>query len=97
MTFKGICIVEVSGQSCASCLSLMNELKNVDLPKDVNLIHIEIDEDQKEFINQYQIDRLPTILILKDDVEISRCRGFQPEEILSLWLNSKILEARGKE
>ena len=29
MDFKGLCVVEVSGESCANCFSMMNVLNNV--------------------------------------------------------------------
>ena len=62
MDFKGLCVVEVSGESCANCFSMMNVLNNVLKDKDVNLIHVEIDESQQEFIKQYNINRVPTII-----------------------------------
>ena len=94
MDFKGLCVVEVSGESCANCFSMMNVLNNVLKDKDVNLIHVEIDESQQEFIKQYNIDRVPTIMVILDNIEIDRCRGYQPEEIISIWLDDKITEAK---
>ena len=35
MDFKGLCVVEVSGESCANCFSMMNVLNNVLKDKDV--------------------------------------------------------------
>ena len=94
MNFKGLCVVEISGESCANCFSMMKVLNNVLKDKDVNLIHIEIDENQQEFIKQYDIDRVPTIMVMLDNIEIARCRGYQPEEIISFWLEDKIAEAK---
>lgn len=94
MDFKGLCVVEVSGESCANCFSMMNVLNNVLKDKDVNLIHVEIDESQQEFIKQYNIDRVPTIMVILDNIEIARCRGYQPEKIISIWLDDKITEAK---
>ena len=36
------------------------------------------------------VDRVPTLIVLKDGAEMARCTGFQPEEILSLWLDAKL-------
>ena len=83
MDFKGLCVVEVSGESCANCFSMMNVLNNVLK-----------DKDQQEFIKQYNIDRVPTIMVILDNIEIARCRGYQPEEIISIWLDDKITEAK---
>ncbi len=90
---KGISVVEVSGESCANCITLMPILNNiVSKYENVNLFHIEIDENSNEFIKEYEIMAVPTIIIFKDQKEYIRCRGYQPEEILELWIDSKIKE-----
>ena len=97
MSEKRIKVIEFSGESCANCYSLMPTLysimKNFD---DASLEHVEITPENVNVAERYDIDRVPTILILKDDVEIARCRGYQPEEILAIWLEDKIEQARKK-
>ena len=94
---KRIKVIEFSGESCANCYSLMPLLFEIlKSYEDVELVHIEVEKDQIDIIEKYQIDRVPTILILKDEEEVGRCRGYQPEEILSIWLDDKIEQARGK-
>ena len=88
---KGTCVVEVSGESCANCLSLMPVLNDlVSKRNDVVLHHVEVDDYSMGFVQEYEIYSVPTILILKDGREVSRCRGFQPEEIWEVWLKAKI-------
>jgi thioredoxin-like negative regulator of GroEL len=92
---KGIEIIEFSGESCANCLTLMPILNRLAKKyDDVTLSHIELDEKSKDIIEKYEIDRVPTTMVLKDGKEIQRCRGFQPEEILELWLDARVEEAR---
>ena len=94
---KNIKVIEFSGESCANCYSLMRVLFEIlKSYEDVELIHIEVEKDQIGIIEKYQIDRVPTILILKNEEEIGRCRGYQPEEILAIWLEDKIELARRK-
>lgn len=94
---KNIKVIEFSGESCANCYSLMSVLFEIlKSYEDVELIHIEVEKDQIGIIEKYQIDRVPTILILKNEEEIGRCRGYQPEEILAIWLEDKIELARRK-
>lgn len=94
---KNIKVIEFSGESCANCYSLMPVLFEIlKSYEDVELIHIEVEKDQIGIIEKYQIDRVPTILILKNEEEIGRCRGYQPEEILAIWLEDKIELARRK-
>ena len=96
MDLKGISVVEFSGEGCANCISMMSLLKHIlNNRSDVNLIHVELDEKTRDIIEKYQIDRVPTIIIFKDNQEIARARGYQVEEILELWLDSKINEAKG--
>ena len=94
---KRIKVIEFSGESCANCYSLMPILHEIMKSyEDVELSHIEITKEDMNIVTKYEIDRVPTILILKDDVEIGRCRGYQPEEILAIRLEDKIENARRK-
>ena len=94
---KRIRVIEFSGESCANCYSLMPVLNEIMRQyEDVNLSHIEVTKEDMDIITKYEIDRVPTILILKDEVEVGRCRGYQPEEILAIWLEDKIEQARRK-
>ena len=87
----GLCIVEVSGESCANCLSLMPVLSSiVSNRKDVRLVHVEADDTTAEFLTRYEIRQVPTILLMDDGNVFARAVGFQPEEILELWINSKL-------
>lgn len=92
---KGICVVEISGESCANCLSLMPVLYELCSNRDdCRLIHIEATEDTVELMNHFNIEAVPTLLIVKDGKEYARCKGYQPEEILELWLDAKINELK---
>lgn len=89
----GLCVVEVSGESCANCLTLMPILNDiVDSRGDLRLIHVEADEDTTWFVKRYAVDRVPTILLLDDGVEFARATGYQPEEILEIWIDAKVAE-----
>lgn len=89
--FKGIVVVEVSGESCANCYTLLPLLNSlISKRNDCQLVHIEANEDTSDFIEYFEIEQVPTILLLKDGKVESRCKGYQPEEILELWLDAKI-------
>lgn len=94
---KGISVVEVSGESCANCLSLMPILyRLVEGRDDCTLHHLEATEDTMSLINQLGVESVPSILIMKDTDVYVKCRGYQPEEILELWLDAKITELKLK-
>lgn len=91
----GISVIEFSGESCANCLSLMPILHELTSKMEgVNLHHVEVDENAKELVSKFEIFSVPTIIVMNDDKEIARCRGFQPEEILELWLDAKVSEIK---
>ena len=89
-------LMEVSGESCANCFSLLPILNRLAAEKKVPLRHLEVTEENLGEVRKYEIDRVPTVLVLKDGEVTARCTGYQPEEILSLWLDAKIEEARAK-
>ncbi len=93
---KGISVIEVSGESCANCLTLMPILARLISERDdgVELHHIEVADDTMGLVEKFEIRSVPTILIMKDSEIKARCKGFQPEEILELWLDAKINEVK---
>ena len=94
---KGICVVEVSGESCANCLTLMPILNNIVSNRDdCRMVHIEADENTTELMQIFDVDRVPTILLCEDGEIFARATGFQPEEILEIWIDAKISEHLSK-
>lgn len=94
---KGLTVVEVSGESCANCLTLMPILNNLlGNRDDVKLYHLEAKEDTPLFLEKYEIRAVPTILVFYNDQVEARCKGFQPEEILEIWLDAKFDEIKKK-
>lgn len=90
---KGICLVEISGESCANCLTLMPLVNKLASNRnDCRAVHIEADESTTWFMEKYEIDRVPTLLLTDDGQVFAKATGFQPEEILELWLDAKIEE-----
>ena len=90
---KGICCVEISGESCANCLTLMPILDRLCGERDdVRLVHVEADYSTMALMEEWEVDRVPTILLTEDGEIFARCKGFQPEEILEIWLDAKLAE-----
>lgn len=88
---KGICVVEISGESCANCLSLMPVLNNIISQRDdCRLVHIEASEETVDLMELFDVLTAPTILLTLDGEIKARCKGYQPEEILEIWLDAKI-------
>ena len=54
--------------------------------------HLEANEQNVQRVQALGIDRVPTLIVYRDGEEIARCTGYQPEEILELWLDAKTEE-----
>ena len=94
---KGLCCVEISGESCANCLTLMPILQELCAArKDIRLVHIEADVSTSALMEEWGVEKVPTILLMEDGEIFARCSGFQPEEILELWLDAKIEERKAQ-
>ena len=61
---------------------------------DCRLVHIEASEDTTELMELFEVLTAPTILVTKDGEIKARCKRYQPEEILELWLDAKINELK---
>ena len=92
---KGLCCVEVSGEDCANCLTLMPILKSIcDARGDIRLGHVEASYSTTALLEAWEVEKVPTILLMQDGEIFARCAGFQPEEILELWMDAKIEEKK---
>ena len=92
---QGLCVVEISGESCANCLTLMPILKDIcETRGDVRLVHVEADYSTMALMEEWQVEKVPTILLVEDGEIFARCAGFQPEEILEIWIDAKISERK---
>ena len=94
---NGLCCVEISGESCANCLTLMPILQRLCAARDdVRLVHVEADFSTTELMEEWDVVRVPTILLMEDGEIFARCAGFQPEEILEIWLDAKLEERKAQ-
>ena len=92
---QGLCCVEISGESCANCLTLMPILQeHCSARSDVRLVHVEADYSTTELMEELEVVKVPTILLMDDGEIFARCSGFQPEEILEIWLDAKLEERK---
>lgn len=94
---RGLCCVEISGESCANCLTLMPILKSLcEARGDIRLVHVEADYTTTALMEAWEVEKIPTILLMENGEIFARCSGFQPEEILELWMDAKIEERKVK-
>lgn len=87
---SGFSIIEITGDSCISCISMMPIITQIAENKNIGLYFVEANMDSKEIIETYNVNSVPTILLLHNLELIGMVKGYQPQEILELWIDSKI-------
>lgn len=87
-------LILVSGDGCASCVSMKEVVINVAQNLE---IEYEIVEANQEIIDKYMINSVPTILLIHNNELVDKVKGFQPEEILQLWVSYKVEECNKKD
>jgi thioredoxin-like negative regulator of GroEL len=85
-------VLEVSGEGCANCVTLLPVLKKLTAERGLGFERLELSAATHEAARRLKIERVPTVLLMDGDLEIARCAGYQPEEILGLWLDAKTEE-----
>lgn len=93
---KGLSLIEIGGDSCANCLAVMPRLK--ELADRLGLEFVKFDvEDDPSIITRFEVDRIPTIILADDGKQFAKCSGYQPQEILEVWLEAKLEDHKKKD
>ena len=85
-------LLEVSGESCANCFTLLPVVRRLAAARGIPVEHLEVNEQSADRVRSLAVDRVPTLIVFRDGKEIARCTGYQPEEILELWLDAKLAQ-----
>ena len=88
-------VILISGEGCANCVSmtpLVYDLKNT--YEDIDVFFVEVDEDNFDINTEYGVEVVPTILITSYGTLIAKIKGYQPEEIFTLYVESKYEEVK---
>ena len=86
---KGLSLVLVSDDVCACNVSMMSVTKNI--ARQHNLTYVKVfAKDELEFCKKFNIDTVPSVLLLNDNKILANVHGYQPEEILELYIEAKL-------
>ncbi|MGN0813296.1 MAG: thioredoxin family protein [Candidatus Coproplasma sp.] len=86
---QGKCLIEIGGDSCASCLAVMPNCNAVALSFNLNFVKLDVEEDA-ELVKNFNVDRIPSIILWDEGKILAKCSGYQPQEILELWVEAKL-------
>lgn len=77
---------------CACNVSMLDTLHA--LKEDFNFEIETVMQEKDAYIEMYGITRLPCALLFIDDEMKGKIQGFQPYEIVSIWLESMNVDVR---
>lgn len=87
-TEKGLVVVDFFATWCGPCQILGPIMEDIaEELKDVNIFKIDVDENEK-VARDFGIMSIPTVVILKDGVEIDRHVGLMNRATLIEWVKS---------
>lgn len=85
----------ISGEGCANCISMYPMVKDLQNRRtDIDVYFVEVDETNFKINDYYDIEVVPTILLTSNGKLISKIKGYQPEEIFEIYIDSKVEECR---
>lgn len=83
-------LVHIYMDSCAGCLPMNQNVLQME-QKRIDLASFTCEAREYEsLISKYAIEELPCTLLLKNEKLLGRVKGYQPIEILSIWVDSLI-------
>lgn len=80
---EGAVLLDFYSKTCGPCKMLAFLLKDIDgqLKDRVKIIKIDFEEN-KDLIEEYKVEGYPTLVMLKDGVEVSRKSGLQQKPVI---------------
>lgn len=84
----GKCLIEITN-GCAGCYEAMHDCKRVAERFALKFVELDIETDYQQVL-QFSPEKLPTIVLWDNGKIIAKCSGYQPEEILELWVEAKL-------
>lgn len=90
-------VILISGEGCANCYSmhpLVSSLKNT--YDDIDVFFVEVDESNFDINTEYGVEVVPTVLITSYGKLVAKIKGYQPDEIFNLYIDSKYQEVKNK-
>ena len=98
LTGSGLVLVDVWAESCRPCVALGPHMESLaDENPDLTVVKVDASKARR-LVMSLQVRGLPTVLLLRDDQEVSRISepNLTPEQ-LDEWLSTTLAELPAKE
>ncbi|NBK96434.1 MAG: thioredoxin [Erysipelotrichia bacterium] len=90
-------ITLISGEGCANCISMYPMVKKLQKERDdIDVYFVEVDESNYKINDYYEVEVVPTILLTSHGNLISKIKGYQPEEIFEIYVDTMVEKHRKK-
>ena len=84
-------LIQLNGDVCAGCAQNLPVVRQVLANRDdCDFVEIGELEEIAKIVRRYGLTHLPALVLLGNDEFIGEVHGYQPEEILAVWLDAKI-------
>lgn len=90
-----ITVLAVGGGGCANCVSLLPTVKKLTAELGIPFRYLEAEGNMQEILS-LGITRTPAVAVMRGGNVFAQCSGYQPEEILEIWIEAKLREAKEK-
>lgn len=88
-----VALVDFFSTTCPPCRQLMKILDPLaeEMASQLDFFTFNIEDDETgDLLDQFQIDAVPTLVILKNGTEVARQEGALPKAALKAWIEENI-------
>lgn len=90
-------MILISGEGCANCISMLPMVLKYKEHAKIDVFVIEADMSNSKILEKYEVSFVPTILLISHGQLISKIRGYQPEEVFEIYVETKLEEINKNE
>lgn len=88
---SGVTVVDFFATWCGPCKFLSPVFESLSEEMNDNAKFVKVDIDQSiDLADKYQVSSVPTVVIMKDGVEVDRSVGFVPKDTLKKKINAYV-------
>ena len=87
----GVCLVEIGGSACAGCHQLMPSAREAANKAGIPFYYFDA-EEAGELIGRWNVASVPSLFLVEGGVPFAEAHGYQPQEILEIWIEYKLQE-----
>lgn len=88
---NGVCLVEIGGSACAGCHQLMPAARQAAEKFGIPFYYFDA-EEAAELINKWNVSTVPSLFLADNGKPFAEAHGYQPQEILDIWIEYKLEE-----